>query len=590
MNKIIWAKRFWAKELGKKRFGEYVYDGFYKGFILLALWFGLLSQSALANDDLAFNPLYVELSDAMGAVKIGQTEKALSHLQHLQTTLSSITPKPEHQSAFLTLEQAIHQSLENPNLETLGNLSKALYDFEKATKPVNYAAKREQFTKRVFPIYQQLDSAVQAADTPKALEIYARFNRTWTVNEKTVRDTSLGHYGQIEGAMNFLRIALSQNPPNIAEAQKQSALLGNALRDFQSGSVLEVQTGDTTTLSQGVALLQSALSSMERGQTTEAFEQLNQFLQAWVIFEGSVRTRDAQLYHQTESILPHIIANLDQPQSHAELKALIDSLSAIDEQAHYGIIDAMLVLLREGLEAVVIIVALVTVLRQTQPRAISWVYAGSAVGLVASLLAAFALHSWLPVATAGIGREMIEGLVGILAVVMMMVVGAWLHGKASIQGWKRFVETKMHQAMASSSVQRGLWGMAGLAFLSVFREGAETILFYASMLPLMEASDLWLGVLSALSILAVVGWLMSRSSHKLPIHRWFALMTVGIYLLGFKILGISIHTLQLTQTLPRHSLELIPPLPIIGWYNSWEGLIAQTLFFLAIPLMRKCFP
>lgn len=562
MNTIIWAKRFWAK-------------------LLLVLWL-VVAQSAWAN--VAFNPLYVHLSDALNATKSGQTEAARSHLQALQTALNDASFSPEHQSALRAVEQALNHSLQQTDVAHLGELSKALYALEKTVKPVDYEAKRQQFAKRVLPVYQQLNRAVEAGDVAQALEIYARFNRTWTVNEKTVRDQSLGHYGKIETAMNFLRIALSQTPANLDEAKRQSALLGAALKDFQQGGVLAVEAGEIQTLNQGIELLQSALHDLKQNNNAAAQSALSDFLNAWVIFEGSVRTRDAQLYHDTESALPRFISQINAPETQTELETLIARLQTIDPNAHYGIIDAMLVLLREGLEAMLIMMALLTALRHVAPRASVWVYAGAGAGLLVSVVAAMVLSYALPATIAGTGREILEGTIGIFAVLMMLLVGGWLHSKASIAGWKRFVETRLQQALAQGS----FWSLFGLAFLSVFREGAETILFYAGMMPMMQTQDLWLGMASALAILLILALVIWRSSYRLPIPRLFALMSVCIYGLGFKILGVSVHTLQLTQILPRHFIDL-PALPLLGWYNTWEGFVAQALFLAMIPVMRKVF-
>ncbi len=129
--------------------------------------------------------------------------------------------------------------------------------------------------------------------------------------------------------------------------------------------------------------------------------------------------------------------------------------------------------------------------------------------------------------------------------------------------------------------------MLALSFLSVFREGAETILFYAGMLPLMTMQDFLLGILSALILLAIMAWAMLRFSHKLPIHHLFKVMTVLIYGLGFKILGVSIQALQLTQMLPRHIIDGLPNITAIGFYASMEGLAAQLVYLALIPVVAK---
>lgn len=548
--------------------------------IILCLVFACI-QSTWAQ---SLNPLYVSLSDAMGEVRQQQPDAARQHLKDLQQALLAIDRRSSATGQLV--QQRLEDALRQPDENSLGELSKALYAWEREIHPVDYEAKRKQFARRVMPVYQQLAQAVQAQDIPKVQEIYTRFNRTWTVNEKAVRDTSIGHYGRIETAMNFLRIAISSEPPQLEEMHRHSDLLGKALEDFRNGGVLEVQKTDITTLPQGVQLLEKALHALQNQQTTQATEHLSQFLTSWPVFEGDVRTRNAALYARVESEIPLLIARPSQADTPSKLQTLVQDLRAIDPSARYGAVDAMLILLREGVEALVIIMALLTALRAAgQPQAARWIHAGAGLGILASVLGALALHQLLPTAQAGTNREILEGLIGIAAVLMMLLIGAWLHSKSSIQGWTRFIQRHIKKALATGS----LLSMGALAFLSVFREGAETLLFYAGILPLISREDFLLGIMLACVILACIAFAMQKASHRLPLHRIFAVMTVLIYALGFKILGVSIHALQLTGWMPRHTLDFLPNIPAIGFYANWECLLAQLAFIAAIPMLSRIF-
>lgn len=528
--------------------------------------------------------LFVHLSDAMAEIKKGEPTQALPHLNQLQTAFQDIN---NHQSpAGQAVETALKSAKSEPNDAQFEQLSKALLAFEKEQNPVDYRAKREQFAKRVMPIYQRLNKAVLANELEAIQTEYKRFNTTWTANEKVVRETSLGHYGQIETAMTLLRIAMLSEPTNFNEIATQSAQLGKALADFNAGNVLQAQPtaeNTVTTLAQGITLLEQSYGELEQGKLEQARANITLFIQQWAIFEGEVRTRDGALYTQVESELPVMLVKGNEPTNLVQFRQLIDALSALDTRGSYGIIDAMLVLLREGVEALLIIMALLTTLNAAnQPQAKRWVFAGAGLGLTASLLGAFILQQLFPVVSAGTNREILEGAVGLVAVIMMLFVGAWLHSKSSVRGWQRFVDKQVGNALASGS----LLSMLSLSFLSVFREGAETILFYVGMLPLMKLHDLLLGIGLALILLALIALIMHVSSQKLPIPRLFKLMTWLIYGLGFKILGVSIHALQLTQVLPRHIFD-IPNIPEIGFYASLEGIASQLLYLLLIPLIAK---
>ncbi|MDD7425844.1 MAG: FTR1 family protein [[Actinobacillus] rossii] len=493
-----------------------------------------------------------------------------------------------HQSqAGQAVSSSLKIAIAQPDLAHFEQLSKALYAFEKEQNPIDYEQKRQQFAKRVMPVYQKLLQAAQKQDLDAVQQTYKRFNQTWTLNEKVVRETSLGHYGQIETTMTLLRIAMLSEPVNFPEMQTQAVKLGDALADFKSGKQLQpqaVQADAPTTLKDDITLLEKSYQAFSENQISQGQANITLFIQQWAVFEGEVRTRDGALYNRVESDLPVILVKGNQAENLVHFRTLLDDLQRLDLASSYGIVDAMLILLREGTEALLIIMALLTTLNvANQPQARRWVYVGAGLGVVASIFGAIALQQLFPAISAGTNREILEGAVGIVAVLMMLFVRAWLNSKATLKGWQNFINKQVAQALATGS----LFSMLALSFLSVFREGAETILFYAGMLPLMTMQDFLLGILSALILLAIMAWAMQRFSHKLPIHHLFKVMTVLIYGLGFKILGVSIQALQLTQMLPRHIIDGLPNISAIGFYASMEGLAAQLVYLALIPVVVR---
>ncbi|MGX2951410.1 FTR1 family iron permease [Ursidibacter sp. B-7004-1] len=571
MKTITWAKHYLTK------FNH-----------LIALFTLSITLSVCAYAKVETSHLFVHLSDAMAAVKQDEIAKSQPYLTALKQEFESI---PTHQStAGQAVSSTLSIAINQPNLTNFEQLSKALYTFEKEQNPVDYNQKRQQFAKRVLPVYQQLVKATSAQDLAEAQTVFKRFNSTWTANEKVVRETSLGHYGQIETAMTLFRIAMLSEPTNFVEMEKQLTALGQSLNDFKQGNVLQPQTSQVEnapqTLAEGIQLLEQSYRAFENQQLEQAKADITLFIQQWAIFEGDVRTRNGTLYTKIESDLPLIMVKGNTTDNLQHFQQLITEMKQLDTAKHYTAIDAMLILLREGLEALLIIMALLTTLNvANQPTAKRWVYAGTGLGLIASIAGALALHLLFPTISAGTNREILEGAVGIVAVLMMLFVGAWLHRKSSLQGWQRFVNKQVSRALATGS----LVSMLSLSFLSVFREGAETILFYAGMLPLISTQDLLLGLLFAIVLLVMIALIMLFSSKKLPIHHLFKVMTLLIYGLGFKILGVSIHALQLTQVIPRSVVDNLSSIPEIGFYASWQGIIAQIVYLALIPIVAKFF-
>lgn len=534
------------------------------------------------TEKINFSPIFIELSDAMGAVKNHDTASAKQYLQNIQQNFD----KMPNQNSELAKKTAIslQQAIENPTLERLSQFSTDLYAFEKQQNPVDYSEKRKQFAKKVMPMYDELDKAIQATDpnNPISIEnvrqVNNRFNSVWVANERVVRNTSKGHYGKIETAMALIRVSIESNPVNIEQMKAQSLILKQALDGFNAGKTEQVETSQYD-LNGGIGLLKDGLDAFSSGDNPTGQAKLGEFINIWVTIEGEVSTRNPSLYNDVESQVPIIMANGADPKLQAKLQTLIDELSKINPKAQYTAIDSMLILLREGLEALLIVMALISALTVAkQSKGKKYVYAGVIAGLLASVLGAIALQMLFPALTSGANREMLEGYIGIVAVVMMIAVGAWLHSKSSVKAWNAFIQKHMGEVLTTGSFV----SLFGLAFLSVFREGAETILFYVGILPNISMQNFLLGIVMALVILAVMATVMLKTSVKLPIPLLFKILTWLIYVLGFKILGMSLSALQLTNHLNRTIINGLPAIDWIGFYPTVQTISAQIVYILAI--------
>lgn len=207
-----------------------------------------------------------------------------------------------------------------------------------------------------------------------------------------------------------------------------------------------------------------------------------------------------------------------------------------------------------------------------------WIYVGAFVGVLLSAIAAILMSTILNSATIDTNRELMEGYVGLVAAAMMIGVGIWLHSKSSVVSWNRYISKQMGNAISSGSI----FAMAAISFLSVFREGAETLVFYAGIAPKMETSQFILGIVVALLILAVLAIVLFKASGKIPIHKFFAVATVLIYVLAFKIIGVSLHTLQLTDNLSTTIVDGLPVISLIGFYPTAETIIGQAILLVLV--------
>lgn len=542
--------------------------------LLVVLVLTFLAPPVAAED--SYSHLFITITDATRALQkedLPAAEQLISQLQE-----DFIQVENHSSKAGQEVTKRLAELATTPTEEHLVAVSKALLDFEAEQHPVDVEAEKERLMTKLAPYYDRLQEAIDRRDIHAVKEQYKKLNSTWTINERIVRDTSTSHYGKIETAFSFLRSSIEAEPVDYNSIQASFDDLKGAVQAFKDGKeVAEVVT--TLTLKDGIALLEQAGTAFEAGDKAKGASLMKEFITIWPSIEGDVSTRQPSLYTRVESETPVIMVRGDEADYQEKLAQLIVALSTIDTSASYNAFDAMLILLREGVEALLIVMALISTLKASkQKRGLLWVYGGAVSGLLASAVLAIALQQFFPTLSSGTNREIIEGAVGIVAVVMMIVIGIWLHSKSSVKKWNAYMEEQMRMVTASGS----FISMFALSFLAVFREGAETILFYAGILPKIRFSEFLLGIGLAFLVLSILAILMVQTTRNIQPHRVFFYLTWLIYALAFKMLGVSIHALQLTTILPNHIVKGIPTVDAIGLYPSLEILLSQLLLIVFI--------
>ena len=547
-----------------------------KSIILLFACFFLLIFPVGAKENLS--PYFVKITDATKAVKEGKQDQARKLIDEMTKDFEKVENSNSEAGRQVQEKLALTGDITE---EQLTQISLALLTFEKEQNPVDLDAEKEKLVSRLEPRFEALDKAIASQDLEAVREAYKKMNSTWTINEAVVRDHSTAHYGQVETAISFLRSSIETEPTNFDTIQASFDDLKKAISNFVEGTEITT-TSSNLTLKDGIELLKKALTQFQAGQDSDAAATMKEFITIWPTIEGSVSTTNPSLYTKVESESPVIMVKGKESEYQEKLSSLIAELSQIDTSASYNAFDAMLILLREGVEALLIVMALVTTLKAAKMRkGLKWVYSGAFAGIVASLLIAYILQIAFPAVTSGTNREIIEGAVGIFAVIMMILIGIWLHSKSSVKKWNAFMESQMQTVTKTGS----FLSMFALSFLAVFREGAETILFYVGILPRISSFDFVLGISLALLVLVLIAFVMNKASQFFLPHKVFFILTWMIYALAFKMMGVSIHALQLTNMIPNHLIAGIPSIDILGIYSSWESLAGQALFILVVILV-----
>lgn len=232
------------------------------------------------------------------------------------------------------------------------------------------------------------------------------------------------------------------------------------------------------------------------------------------------------------------------------------------------------IFLREGFEAVLIIIVLISILRgMGQLSAMKWVHFGwiSAVALgVAGWFASGMLMS-----ISGMSRELMEGGISVLAVIVLLYVGFWLHRYSEMKKWRAFLETKLKNGLS----QGNYFALAAVAFMAVFREAIEVVLFLRAIMVDLGSSGqnaVGFGVLSSFVLLMGVSVLAIRESKKLPLGLLFKVCSWTMVVLAFILAGKGAHSLQEAGFVGVSTLSFWPRFDLIGMYPSLQTLSAQV--------------
>ncbi len=330
--------------------------------------------------------------------------------------------------------------------------------------------------------------------------------------------------------------------------------------------------------------LDECLSAYEAGDRTRARElALSAYLDGFEPVEPALAARDAALMRRVEIAMGAARAAIDRGAPPDDVRAAVTAARALLDEAESALaaeevdiistfVGAFTILLREGLEALLIVIAMIAFLQKAERREIvPYVHAGWIAALAAGVV------TWLVatyfISISGASRELTEGFGSLIAAVVLISVGIWMHGKSQADTWQAYIREKMTKVLS----RRSAWFLFLLAFLVVYREVFETILFYAALWTQGGGLAMLAGATSAALLLAGVAWLLLHYSKRLPISQFFRYSAVLIAVLAVILAGKGIAGLQEAGLVNLRPLAGIPRIDVIGLFPTWEGLLAQVL-------------
>ena len=335
--------------------------------------------------------------------------------------------------------------------------------------------------------------------------------------------------------------------------------------------------------------LRQSLEAYRSGDRKRAGElALSAYLDGFEPVEPMLATRDGALMSQVERAMGGVRAAISSGESEPLLSRRIAETEQLLGQAEIvlapeaasnasSFLGAFTILLREGLEALLVVIAMIAFLRKAErEEALPYVHGGWVAALVAGA-GTWAVATYA-IGISGASRELTEGFGSLLAAVILLSVGIWMHGKSQAEEWRRYIHEKMQGALSRGSA----WFLFGLAFIVVYREVFETILFFTALWTPDNGAIILTGALSAIALLALVAWALLRYSRTLPIAQFFRYSALLMAVLTVVLAGKGVGALQEAGIIAVTPLDGMPRISLLGVFPTAQAIGAQLLMLTAI--------
>lgn len=245
---------------------------------------------------------------------------------------------------------------------------------------------------------------------------------------------------------------------------------------------------------------------------------------------------------------------------------------------YYTFANSALIILREGLEAALILAAILAMLRvMGATQAIRYVHLGWVLALLAGLVTWLATETVLTVS--GQHRESMEGFISVFAAVALFYVGYWLHTKSEAKKWQAFIREKVKDVVSAKKIL----GLVGISFFAVYREAFEVVLFYQALW-LQNENDhmavIW-GLVIGSAALILATFAIFKLGLRIPLKYFFGATGTLLYFVAFIFAGNGIEELQAAGWVHSTPLGFAPQVPLLGIYPTLETLAAQVFMLMA---------
>jgi high-affinity iron transporter len=387
------------------------------------------------------------------------------------------------------------------------------------------------------------------------------------------------------------------NLATISDEQLLEKLKSYAAQETEANDVLAylrrglLETKPSDPLATARGLLREAIDLYNKGDKEKAYQKaVEAYIDGYDLAEPAIFAKDMTFGRNLEGQFTAFRNAIKQGLSaeeihkrHLDMEVKLDQAAQIlarDDSfsAYYTFTNSALIILREGLEAALILAAIVAMLKvMGAQHAIRYIHLGWILALAMGGVTWLATQTVLTLS--GQHRESMEGFISIFAAVALFYVGYWLHTRSETKRWHAFIQDKVKDVVST----KGIFGLIGISFFAVYREAFEVVLFYQALWLQNEhnhAPVLW-GFAGGLGALILATFAMLKLGLRIPLKYFFGATGTLLYIMAFIFAGNGIKELQAALWVPTTPLDFPFQVPLLGIYPTLETLAAQGTMLLA---------
>ena len=435
----------------------------------------------------------------------------------------------------------------------------------------------------LYAIYNTLGLGVEGTDMPSFADQLDERQR-WDLATYIAGLSADPQAAKADKTYNLADLA-RQTPNEVLAAEGPEA---TATFRAQRAQPPQVKRGPAQLLDYTSATLDKSLAAYRAGDREQAYDlSVAAYLEGFELVESSLDNVDANVRKSTEKALMTYRQSLQDGLPIEQVEQRLEAAKALLKESAgllgsdglswtLSYVSGLLILLREGLEAILVLAAILAFLRNTgQQSAVRSVNIGWGLALVAGL-ATWALAAYV-IDVSGAQRELLEGCTALFASVMVLWLGVWMHDRRHAAAWQDYIKSSLVSG-------GGRFGFAILAFFSVYRELFEVILFYETLW--LQAGPaghnaVLAGGATALVLLMGLAWIILRGSAKLPLALFFSINAALLCALSVVFAGHGVKALQEAGIFGTRPVAFFD-FDWLGIHADAYSLTAQAVAIMAI--------